>query len=306
MKRILLSLISITFAAFSFGQNQGLQDDRHVLARYRVITETAPQTLQALQRPQLEALFFATANNPVAATTPANIRKYDTPAGAIGYCFGRAMTAHLEARKLGLATASIKKLFIVGDLRSTSQPEWRFHVTTLVKGTDDWYAIDPIVNRVLRMRDWIRYVKSVWDRSNRAKLYITDADAVLPDLTFARPIPEETGAALIELNFNPDLRRAEGIVAIPVPGVERIYSVALPAKVKYFSSVLEPEASRFNFEEIRVGADVIPYKNYFEDLMGTLLGRNPRPAFKANSSEARQLSLGAGGGGSFNLNELLR
>ncbi|MCC4887982.1 hypothetical protein, partial [Salmonella enterica] len=80
-------------------------------------------------------------------------------------------------------------LFIVGDLRSNPEkPEWRFHVTAMVKsktpsGEEQWYAVDPIFPKAIKIQDWITQVKAVWDYKNAAYLYRVSPDVILPDLS---------------------------------------------------------------------------------------------------------------------------
>ncbi|MDA9951609.1 hypothetical protein N9D31_03435, partial [Oligoflexaceae bacterium] len=115
------------------------------LRQYKEISFQAPQTKSELTLSEMNHVLSHVITHPVASLLdPQNINKYD-PQGVIGFCFGRSMAVHLAARKVGLAHSSIRKLFIIGDMRSGADPEWRFHVTTIVKGPNaEWYALDPI------------------------------------------------------------------------------------------------------------------------------------------------------------------
>ena len=109
--------------------------------------------------------------NPVAS--PSNLNLYD-PEKKLGFCFGRAMAVHLEALYLGLAPDKIKKLWIFGQLKSKKE-NWRYHVTTVVRGTDGKdYAIDPILDGPMEKHAWIDLVKKKYDRvSHDADFYET-------------------------------------------------------------------------------------------------------------------------------------
>lgn len=230
------------------------------------------------------------------------LEKYD-PTGLIGFCFGRSMSAHMEARRMGVSEAHIKKLFIIGDLRSTANPEWRFHVTTLVKAEDGkWYAVDPILNNVhgrpitVTAEDWIIQVRTIWDQwtGYKAKLYLTDADIVVPDLL--NSIKSDPNRDIMDLNFKPEnhseIYASQGVVK-PVSSAKflnsnikidqpenyfRIYKFKdIAAQEKYFRKVGSMRDSEFNLETIRINGlnldtgtgdkDVLSYNGFFIDLI---------------------------------------
>ena len=95
---------------------------------------------------QIAQLYAGLVRNPVSRLE--RLDEYD-PSGAIGFCYGRAMSAQLMASRLGLETKSIRKLFIVGDLRSNpAKRDWRFHVTTIVRNDrGEWIALDLPIQR---------------------------------------------------------------------------------------------------------------------------------------------------------------
>ncbi|OFZ78945.1 MAG: hypothetical protein A3K03_06435 [Bdellovibrionales bacterium RIFOXYD1_FULL_44_7] len=102
-----------------------------------------------------------------------HLDKYD-PTGSMGFCFGRAMTAHLESLYRGICQTSIMKMWALGDLR-TGDHKWRYHVTTIVKGPGKtWWAIDPIMYRVLTVEEWYKEMKA-FDYDGMMKIYITAA-----------------------------------------------------------------------------------------------------------------------------------
>src|SRR5438128_1426530 len=76
----------------------------------KVVTGS-PSTKEGLTAMDRKALFTQAVNNPVANVEM--LFKYD-PKGIVGFCFGRAMTVHLIARRMGLKDSSLRKLFIIG------------------------------------------------------------------------------------------------------------------------------------------------------------------------------------------------
>lgn len=202
------------------------------------------------------------------------IHQYD-PNGEIGFCFGRAMTVDLLARKKGLDSASIKKLFVIGDLRSGDNPEWRFHVTTLLKEeSGNWSAIDPIMEPPLApggplpMEGWMEIVEKTWDKNKRAHFYLVDGQTVIPDL---REVPEptkEVGNRVIEIKFDPKLY--SGFSEKQVAG-RTYFEVSPAAQATYFTTVYEtPEEESFQFLGIRINGIAFDYRHYFEDLLEDL------------------------------------
>ena len=110
---------------------------------------------------QAKILYKAVANHPVASLR--NYSKYDPGNNGIGYCFGRAMTAHLEALwnpELKVNNKAIRKLFALGKLQ-TGTASWRYHVTTIVKASDNgWWAIDPIMGEPIKADVWYSRMRS--------------------------------------------------------------------------------------------------------------------------------------------------
>lgn len=99
--------------------------------------------------------------------------KYDAT-GEIGFCFGRALYVHLELLRHGVSKNAIKKAFLVGEMRSEGV-DWRFHVTTVVKATDEngWYALDAIIGAPVFLEDWYSAFKSTALNEN-LRLFITE------------------------------------------------------------------------------------------------------------------------------------
>jgi hypothetical protein len=152
-------------------------------ARYDALVLNSAEITDTLDQQQRQNLLSLVLSNPVAALKSNVIKKWDPPAngrpGEIGYCFGRAMATHLTARKLGLAQESMKKIFAAGDM-ANGEIRWRFHMATLVKGSEDgqFYVIDPIMPAIIRPTDnlaahtltpanWIKLVRREYDNTEK-------------------------------------------------------------------------------------------------------------------------------------------
>lgn len=106
--------------------------------------------------------------------------KYD-PKGEIGFCFGRALYAHLELLRHGVAKDSIKKVFIVGPMRAGGI-DWQFHVATLVKANDKsgWYAVDTFIGRPVLLEDWFANFQK-FSTDGKLRMYVTKANKIGPN-----------------------------------------------------------------------------------------------------------------------------
>ncbi len=62
---------------------------------------------------------------------------YEPGGVKIGFCFGRAIIAHVEALRYGVHPSSIKKIWVVGDMH-----EWGHHVATMIKTESGWKVFD--------------------------------------------------------------------------------------------------------------------------------------------------------------------
>jgi len=196
-------------------------EEKALRGKFSMLDAVAEGTKDTLSFQELRQIYDYATYNPVTTLKTEIIKHYD-PTGEIGFCFGRALTAQLYARLASLNPKSIAKLFIIGALSTrplgpNENPEWRFHVTTLVRGPNKgnlptWYAIDPIMHEEprgqlpLTMTEWIARVQDGWDtyhgQSPKAKLYVTYPSAIMPDLSVLN-IPE-VGNRIIELNFIPE------------------------------------------------------------------------------------------------------
>ncbi len=255
----------------------------------------SPERVKELGFVEIQDLYKSVIVNPV--TTLQRIRRYD-PTGEIGFCFGRAMGAALIARAMGLERGSIRKLFIVGDLKSSSSAstEWRFHVTMIVRGADangnlTWYAIDPMMYwggdfNPLTVDQWIERVRKYWDSwsgHSKAHLYLTEeSTAILPDL---RDIMSgEPGERIIDLEFDPadetlGLHQASiedhleyGITQEQEsdPNKFRFYILNKEQQDRYFQTTNEKENDRFNFLGLHIkDLKYYSYYGYFLEFFPT-------------------------------------
>jgi hypothetical protein len=238
----------------------------------RLASAIHPQ-VRGLDAKRRELLYRLTSQHPVARLSA--LSRYD-PEGTIGFCFGRAMTAHLAARRLGVATASSSRRFIVGDLRQAgaATTEWRFHVTTLVRGDASdrgWHAIDPILGGPMPVHAWIERVQRTWDAGRKARFYLTPPPAVLPDVSTVPAPGQETGERLIELSFDPAGR--DGFVARPeFAPAARAHEVDRAATERYFADGEEAQPP-FDFTGISINGRRFEYNGYFADLLKDLASR---------------------------------
>lgn len=274
-KKITTGFLALVFLLPFIALGEG---DKEACQQYEGLEENSQtETKDFLNLRERERLLDQVSSHPV--TSLSNLTKYD-PQGFVGFCFGRAMGAHLMGRKMGLRRDSIRKLFIIGDLRSGPDPEWRFHVTTLVRGAEDkaWHAIDPIMTypiangKPLRLESWVAAVQKVWDKEKKAKLYMTSSWVVFPDVT--QNPDGATGNHIIELVFDPADKKGF------TPGTQGkvlYYELDRGAEDTYMISVREPEKDRFNFEGVTIDKNFISYNGYFIKLLGDLSGVSPIP-----------------------------
>jgi len=268
---------------------QALAVDQGALQQRYDDLDVRPAAVHAFLNPEeRQALLKAVDEHPVAKL--AALAQYDPPPGGIGFCFGRAMAAHLLARQMGLERRAILKLFAAGNMQDHGT-RWRFHVTTLVLGEDGrWYTIDPVMvdighTKPMLPGEWIQEVEKTFvDKphfpQNIARYYITDPDAVMVDM---RVVPatlgDENNERIIETGFSPErpgfeLERQVG----DLKGFN-VYRVDDDAAEKYLLRRHSRAAQdEFNFN----GLDIVilregvstplhfEYHDYFRDLFATL------------------------------------
>ena len=274
---VLSLLLAVPFAAAAESRDEVLEEK--LFQAYAKIVDDTSSAKIGLTQAEASKLFNSALHHPVANLATETLLKYD-PKGIIGFCFGRASTVHLIARRMGLKETSIRKLFVAGDLRSNPEkPEWRFHVTTLIKGTNNkWYAIDPIMTPPVApggpipVEEWIAIVKDTWDYKNAAHFYVTQANAMTPDIRV--DADGKTGKHLIELPFAPEKDRGFKKVTF---GKFDAYMPSVEAEAIHFLQPSERDSdSRFLFLSITIeGLGEISFNNYFVDLLKSFSSREP-------------------------------
>ena len=78
---------------------------------------------------------------------------YDTK-GTIGFCFGRATIAHMEAIARNIHPDSVKKIWIAGDMK-----EWGHHVATMIYTDKGWMVLDTNIGKPVTVDFWLDYYK---------------------------------------------------------------------------------------------------------------------------------------------------
>lgn len=269
----LILIIALVQSGFAFAQGTAEQT---TVKRYADIVLKSSNKRKILTAQEMDRVLSHVITHPVASILdPANVTKYD-PDGVIGFCFGRAMAVHLAARKIGLDQRSIRKVFIIGDMRSGPDPEWRFHVTTIVRGPEGkWYALDPIASfgpkpRVLTVSQWSQWVRSIWDRPQPGKvdftkIYMVQPDFVIPNLLRVPEAGAQNQVDIMSTTFNPSVKPAYAPIST---FAKDFYAVRFNEQMKQFIGVREQGYDRYNFTAIKVnGSDPYSYNNYFHDLL---------------------------------------
>lgn len=150
--------------------NREVIDQMNILSRQ----ESKNGLRSSINAKEAKSLYEEVTRHPVARLL--NVKKYD-PDSAMGFCFGRAMTAHFEALNMGIAKESIRKVYVVGQMKAlVGDIIWQFHVATAVKGSDGgWWVIDPFFGKVVKLEKWYERMYS-HDTKGTLRLYVTDAN----------------------------------------------------------------------------------------------------------------------------------
>jgi hypothetical protein len=149
-----------------------------LLAEFEKIPFTArlANRKAGLNREEIRRLYDRVSNHPVAAQC--HLHKYDKD-GRMGYCFGRATAAHLEAIEAKVQKESIRKIWAVGPMK-TGSTNWQYHVTTLVRDDQGvWQAIDPIMWRPIPLQQWVTKMKS-FSTDSSLTFFVTDPKRGFP------------------------------------------------------------------------------------------------------------------------------
>ena len=152
-----LSAISSPNEATTKAWNKAVQDALHRLPQPPAKSgEVNGFTFQ-----QLKQLYDELAENPVSRETckPAPNLYDPDPTNQSGFCFGRAIGAHLLARTMGLVDEAIKKVWLVGGHLNGGGVNWSHHVATAVRDVDgNWWVIDTHeMTKPAKIEEWVDY-----------------------------------------------------------------------------------------------------------------------------------------------------
>lgn len=134
--------------------------------------------LHSLDADKVNDLYETVTRHPVVRLLRA--LKYD-PKGIIGFCFGRAFVGHIEALRLGVDKESVRKVFVVGEMKAIlGNTTWRYHVALAVKAADGgWWVVDPFIGKPIKLEPWFDKMKS-HDIGGNLQLYMTEASRFGP------------------------------------------------------------------------------------------------------------------------------
>ena len=116
---------------------------------------------EPLEVKKIEGKFSVVANEDAKliyrAMADSNVNKnhscYDKE-GTIGFCFGRATIAHMEAIVRNVHPDAIKKIWIAGDMGV-----WGHHVATMVYTKDGWIVMDTNLGKMIPVDEWVTYYR---------------------------------------------------------------------------------------------------------------------------------------------------
>lgn len=132
-----------------------------------------------LSSKEIQQLFREVSDHPVASLS--KVENYEKNSPGMGFCFGRATTAHIKALMAGADKSSIRKVWALGDLE-TGDTSWRYHVTTIIRDNKGaWHAIDPIMGRVMPVEQWYNQMKKFDTKSGNMRIFDTEPKRFGPD-----------------------------------------------------------------------------------------------------------------------------
>ncbi len=104
------------------------------------------------------------------------VSNYD-PDHILGFCFGRAMAAHLEATQRHIHGDAIRKVFVTGSMSAIiGDIVWQFHVVTAINNIEGgWWIIDPMMGEIVTLDQWILKMKA-HDIDGYLRLFVSEAN----------------------------------------------------------------------------------------------------------------------------------
>ena len=316
-----LLLVSILFSVVSVCIADSQKD---LLELYQRSENSKVIYKKPLTQEQLQKVFLMADTNKVAQLT--SLQKYD-PKDRIGYNFGSAISIYLTARKMGVASNLIRKVFMVGPLTSEGGEEWRFQVATVILGLDDreveqWYVLDPIMmkpvekdspGRPILLSKWVENLRNNFQKDvKKTKLYLTQSSAILPDLSKIALTPadekDEFSDKVIGYGFNPERLFDFVIDEKTLPG-EKLFVPNGKALDQYFFTIgRDVKSLPFNFVTLKgsirsVGMTSAAYtfdiESYFNDLLREIdsssygMGRAISDGTEIHGTEIHRGKMGA-------------
>ena len=122
---------------------------------------------------KIKAIPMDDANVIYRAMADSNVNKnhycYD-PKGTIGFCFGRATIAHMEAIVREVHPDSVKKIWIAGDMGV-----WGHHVATMVYTEKGWIVLDTNLGRSVDIDTWIATYMPMKKGKKDIMVFVTQA-----------------------------------------------------------------------------------------------------------------------------------
>lgn len=110
------------------------------------VVKKIPGKIEKITEDDADLIYYAMAN--------ADVHKkhycYD-PKGTIGFCFGRATIAHMEAIARDIHPDLVKKIWIAGDMGV-----WGHHVATMVYTEKGWMVLDTNLGQKIDAETWIK------------------------------------------------------------------------------------------------------------------------------------------------------
>ena len=131
---------------------------------------------------QAEELLQQLHDNPV--TDLENSLTYD-PESKYGFCFGRATAVWLNALEAGIDKDSIKKIFLMGPMK-TSGIDWQFHVVTAIRSKDNfserWLVIYPNLDYPVTVQEFYKFFKK-FNSNGRLRVVVSEPQRLVPSST---------------------------------------------------------------------------------------------------------------------------
>lgn len=106
----------------------------------------------------------------------------------IGFCFGRALTAHWLLIKAGVKQHNMAKIFALGPIIFKSTV-WEYHMATMFRAENgSWWILDPLYHTPLQVRVWMDKVEKLSSKKKNPRMafYVTDPRKFRPDTVFYR------------------------------------------------------------------------------------------------------------------------